>query len=632
MNNTFQTLSETVQQIMETRSTNSKVTICAQYFKSLNSEENLNLAAQFLAEGAFSNISGKRAVVGSRTYSTCAAEFCEIDYEKVFKPSKTALGSSSETIEKLMHNIEVAHEKLTPAQLSLAEVESIYEDISNVSSRADKQQILREAWQQMTPLEIKFFIRIMTRGSLRIGFESRSVVSSIAKAFDKKVEDIRYAHMITGSIGRTVVLCKRNRLDEATFKLFHPLSFMLASPIESRAVSDLNQYIAEEKFDGMRGQMHLSGDKVELYSRDLNEIIHSFPEIVEFFANRNLPDVVLDGEVCVYKDDEILPFQLLQKRMGRKKPSKKMMQEYPVLFIAYDVLFYDGTPIFEKTLTERRIILEKISERYHLPVTNQFEITNGDSVDKLFERALAHGNEGLMLKKKDSTYEYGQRRKSWLKVKKPGGTLDTVIMYAHAGSGKRGGYYSDFTLGIRVADDERYEEEFIPIGKAYGGYTDEEMKELNKRIKDLTVEKYGPTLGLIPEIVIELEFDDIQVNKRTKANYTLRLPRFKAIRWDLGPDDTDTLRDVERMYQEKINRKRLKQDKNPSFYFKKINREKDGVHLEGGPHLKSLKIHSIIYCLNQFIMRLETSAINLGSRGPCGVRGYRIISDGISRS
>ena len=569
MSNTFKALAKTAQQILETRNTNAKIATCARYFKSLKTDKDLNRAAQFLGEGAFSSISGKRAVVGSRTYSTCAAEFCGIDYEKVFKPSKTALGSSSEAIEKLMRNIYTARSKRSPANLSLAEVETIYESISNVSSRADKQQILRDAWKQMTPQEIKFFIRIMTRGSLRIGFESRSVVSGIAKAFDKKVKDVRYAHMITGSLGRATVLCKKNRLDEATFKLFHPLSFMLASPIESRAVSDLTQYVAEEKFDGMRCQMHISGDKVELYSRDLNDITHSFPEIVQFFAEQSLPDLVLDGEVCVYKNEEILPFQLLQKRMGRKKPSDEVMEKYPVLFIAYDILFHDNEPIFEKSLTDRREILSELAEECHLPISNQFEITDEDSVEELFERALAHGNEGLMLKKKDSTYEYGQRRKSWLKVKKPGGTLDTIMMYAHAGSGKRGGYYSDFTLGIRVAEDERYEEEFIPIGKAYGGYTDKEMKRMNKRIKDITAEKYGPTLGLIPDIVVELEFDDIQVNKRTKANYTLRLPRFKAIRWDLAPKDTNTLRDVERMYDEKINRERLKQDENPSFYFER---------------------------------------------------------------
>ena len=570
--NSFQKLAETAKRINETRSTNAKIACCAQYFQSLG-EDDLNLAAQFLGEGAFSSISGKRATVGSRTYSICAAEFCEINYEKVFKPCKTALGSASEAIEKLMHNIEAARNKREPTQLTLQDIESIYKDIYSVSSRADKQQILRNTWKQMTPVEIKFFIRIMTRGSLRIGFETKSVVSALAKAFSKNVEEVRYAHMITGSVGKTAVLCKNNNLDKATFKLFHPLSFMLASPIESRAVENLDGYVAEEKFDGMRAQAHISGQQIELYSRDLNDITHSFPEIVQFFIKKDLPDLVLDGEICVYKNDEILPFQLLQKRMGRKKPGNKIIEKYPVLFISYDLLYHVNQPIFEKELWERRNLLSDLSQLYELPITNQFEVEGNDHVDELFERALAHGNEGLMLKKIDSTYEYGQRKKSWLKVKKPGGTLDTVMMYAHAGSGKRGGYYSDFTLGIRVAEDERYEEEFIPIGKAYGGYTDEEMKRLNERIKDLTVEKYGPTLGLIPEIVVELEFDDIQENKRTKANYSLRLPRFKAIRWDLSPKDADTLKDVEQLYQKKIDKERLKQEENPSFYIKQTDEE-----------------------------------------------------------
>ncbi|MEL7832526.1 ATP-dependent DNA ligase [Fodinibius sp. Rm-B-1B1-1] len=563
----FQQLAETAQQINEMRSTNAKISLCADYFCSLE-DMDLRLAARFLGEGAFSSISGKRATIGSHTYSTCAADFCEIDYEKVFKPCKTALGSASEAIEKLMNNIEAARTKRQPNQLTLHQIESLYEDIHQVSSRDDKQEILCEAWRQMTPVEIKFFIRIMTRGSLRIGFETKSVISALAQAFAKELDSVRYAHMITGSIGKTAVLCKNDRLAEASFRLFHPLSFMLASPIESRTVKNLDDYIAEEKFDGMRAQVHVSGQQVEIYSRDLNNVTHSFPEIKQVFLKKNTPDLVLDGEICVFKNDEILPFQLLQKRMGRKKPSKKVLEQYPVLFIAYDLLYHQNKPTFEHTLIERRQLLEQLSNQYKIPITNQLEVRDSNHVEKLFGRALAHGNEGLMLKKKDSTYEYGERRKSWLKVKKPGGTLDTVLMYAHAGSGKRRGYYSDFTLGIRVAEDERYEEEFIPIGKAYGGYTDKEMKRLNERIKDLTVEKYGPTLGLIPKIVVELEFDGIQQNKRTKAKYSLRLPRFKAIRWDLSPKDTDTLKDVERMYQEKINRDRLKQDENPSFLFK----------------------------------------------------------------
>lgn len=561
---TFFELCSTIQTIRETRGSNAKISTCANYLKQL-ADDDLNLACRFIGEGAFDNVSGKRASVGSRTSGLAAAEFCEIDYDLVFKPCRTATGSSSETIEKLMFATPDARRKREPKPWSLTEVEQVFENLFDVSSRADKQEILLDTWEKMTPVEVKYFIRMLGQGSLRIGFETRSLVSAIARAFNCETETVRYAHMITGSTGKTAVLAKHNRLDEATFKLFHPLSFMLASPIESRALDSLNGYICEEKFDGMRCQLHAEGDQIKLYSRDLNDITATFPEILSRYREKKLPPTVLDGEICVFIENTIQPFQLLQKRMGVKKPGKKILDKYPVIFIAYDLLYNGEHPIFDEILNERRAQLHQISETYNIPTTKQFPVNDREHLQELFDEALSHGNEGLMLKKEDSTYEYGQRRKSWLKVKKPGGTFDTVMMYAHAGSGKRGGTYSDFTLGISVKDDERYEEEFIPIGKAYGGYTDEELRRMNKKIKELTVEKYGPTLGLLPKLVIEIEFDDVQVNNRTKAGYTLRLPRFKAIRWDLGPDDVDTLEDVERYYNQKIEAERTDQSENPSF-------------------------------------------------------------------
>jgi len=570
--NTFRRLAELAQTIKETRSTNAKIAQCSRYFSSFEDVTYLKLASMFLGEGAFSNVSGRRAGIGSRTTSTCAAEFCGVDYEKVFKPCRYATGSASEAIEKLMSNMDQARQRRYPGNLNLKEIKTTYNKIYSAKGRAEKQDILWDLWKQMTPVEIKYFIRIMSRGSLRIGFETRSVVSALAKAFDKSLEDVRYVHMITGSVAETAAMSFHDELDAARFTMYQPISFMLASPIESRKISDVSQYVAEEKFDGMRCQLHAGPDKINLYSRDLNDITGSFPDIVTDFKQLNVPECVMDGEICVYYDDRIQPFQLLQKRMGVKKPTKMLLQNYPVIFVAFDLLYINGHPLFSYDLMDRRKRLNELSSNYGIAVTRQFSVSNRSEVDERFEEAVAHGNEGLMLKKSDSLYEYGQRRKSWLKVKKPGGTLDTVIMYAHAGSGKRGGYYSDFTLGIRVAEDERYEEEFIPIGKAYGGYTDEEMKKMNKKIKELTVEKYGPTLGLIPEIVVELEFDDIQVNKRTKANYTLRLPRFKAIRWDLAPTDADTLKDVERLYQQKIERERTPQSQNPSFVIPNSNK------------------------------------------------------------
>lgn len=566
--NSFRKLCETAQTISRTRGNNAKIKLGAEYFQSLSDEKDIQLATRYLGEGAFPSVSGKRASVGHRTIATLAAEFCEVDYDLVFKPSRTATGSSSETIQRLFENIPEARAKWNAENLSLQQIDEIFESLYIASKRDTKQQLLLDTWTKMTPLEVKYFIRILGQGSLRIGFETKSVESAIAKAFGKEIESVRYARMITGSVEKMALLAKKNRLDEATFKMFSPISFMLASPIESRSVENLSDYIAEEKFDGMRCQAHIADERVELFSRDLNEITSSFPEIVEFFSDKKLPKMVLDGEICVFKDDTILPFQMLQKRMGVKKPSEKLLAEYPVLFIAYDILFKDGDPLFDLSLIKRRELLEAISKSHKLPLTSQMDISDKDDIEELFQRALNHGNEGLMLKRKDSVYEYGQRKKSWLKVKKPSGSLDTVMLYAHAGSGKRGGTYSDFTLGISVKNDDRYEEEFIPIGKAYGGYSDEELKKMNTLIKEITLERFGPTLLLKPHLVIELEFEDIQVNKRTKAKYTLRFPRFKAIRWDLSPSDADTLKDVERMYEEKINEQRERQGKNPSFVFK----------------------------------------------------------------
>lgn len=561
----FRELCTLIQKIAGTRGTNTKIEACAGYLGSLTSDLDLSLAARFIGEGAFESVSGKRASVGSRTSATAAAGFCEIDYDFVFKPCRTATGSSSEAIEKLMENLDAATAKRKPEELSLHRVCEIFESLCRARSREDKQEILTETWKKMTPVEIKYFIRMLGQGSLRIGFETKSLTSAIAKAFDRELNQVRYAHMITGSIGKTAVLAKNDSLDEATFRLFHPLSFMLASPAESRLIDNFDDYLAEEKFDGMRCQVHVKREKVRLFSRDLNDITHSFPDVCSFFLNRDTPPAVFDGEICVFRDDKIMPFQMLQKRMGIKKPGHKLLEQYPALFIAFDLLFTDDSPCFDWPLGKRRARLEQIAESCRVPVSTLKTVTGKPDVEACFNKALENGNEGLILKKKGSRYEYGQRNKSWLKVKKPGGSLDTVMMYAHAGSGKRGGLYSDFTLGISVKHDERYEEEFIPIGKAYGGYTDNELRELNKRIKEITVEKYGPTLGLLPDIVVELEFDDIQINKRTKAGYTLRLPRFKAIRWDLSPSDADTLKDVERIFEEKMSRDRKKQKENPSF-------------------------------------------------------------------
>lgn len=599
----FSDFAKTAQNLAETRKTSEKIRLCADYLKTITTDADLDRAVRFLGEGAFSTLSGKRAAVGHRTIAQCAALYLEVDYERVFRPSRVATGSASETIEKLMENLDSARRKrLNSTRLSLADLDQRYESLAALRKREEKEDFLMEVWRDLSPLEIKYFLRILGGGSLRIGFETRSILQSIALAFEQDPETVRYTHMISGSLGKTAVMARNRTLENARFTLFQPIAFMLASPVESRIIDDLHNYIAEEKFDGMRCQVHVSGPDVRLFSRDLNELTESFPELVRDFAGRSMPPTVLDGEICVYTANTIQPFQRLQKRMGVKKPSEKLLREQPVIFVAFDVVYHapvdaregdlpeDETPdrtldentdetvyknpdgntdetldqttdgtLFNVPLSQRRTLLEGLCERFEIPIVEQKPLVSEADMNHLFDQAISHGNEGLILKHRESAYEFGQRRKSWLKVKKPGGSLDTVILYATAGSGKRGGTYSDFTLGVRVNEDERYEQDFVPIGKAYGGYTDEELKKLNAAIKPLIRERFGPTLSIEPRLVVEIEFDEIQLNKRTKAGYTLRFPRFRAIRWDKSPSDTDTLAEVERLYREKSERKRKPQ-------------------------------------------------------------------------
>jgi len=404
----------------------------------------------------------------------------------------------------------------------------------------------------MSGLEIRYFLRVLSQGSLRIGFDARNVVSAVAEVFDIDPEKLRSAWMLTGSAGEVARMCMEGKLDAAQFELFRPLAFMLASPLEQKNIDDWPAYVAEDKYDGMRCQMHAHGQEIRLFSRDLNAIGDSFPDLIADMQARNIPSLVLDGEICVVTEGQIRPFQWLQKRMGAKKPGKALLEEYPVQFIAYDILFHKEELLIQQPLSQRRERLVQVSEGYGITVAGQVPVGEEADIDRYFDLAIRRGNEGLMLKRLDSVYEFGQRRSSWLKVKRPGGSLDTVILYATAGSGRRGGTLSDFTLAVRVADDDRFEQEWVPIGKAYGGYTNDELRQLNEAIRPLIVERFGPTVSVQPKIMVEIEFDAIQENKRTKAGYTLRFPRFKAIRWDKPITEANTLRDVEKQYKLRV--------------------------------------------------------------------------------
>jgi DNA ligase-1 len=566
MDQSFQKWAETVQKIGDVSSTKTKTALCATYLSSIQSDYDLKLAARFLVEGPFAATSAERVAMGSRTYSTCAANFCNIDYEEVFKPCKRALADAPEVIEKLMRNIEAANRKRSPENLSLTEVEEIYVALSKVSTRVEKQRILMKVWKKMSPLEIKYFIRVMASGSLKVGLEAENIVAAISEAFDQLISDVRYVYTITGSIGQTAVLAKNDRLASASFSLFHPIPLMSGIAGKLPEKGELGKYVVEESFDGLRSQIHIRGKNVTIYSQNGEDITDYFPEIESFFTNRNIPGLVVEGVICAVEDDEILSGRYIRQRLRSKRNPLEKTNPVSAVYISVDIIYFNKEDLLKKKLVERRKVLTELAQKYSFPIAKDLNHKKWGISDKGLDHYLEEDRKNIILKKRNSIYEYGRESNSWLKMKRAGASLLVVLVYAHTDSSRRSGNYESFTVGIRVENDERYaEEDFIPIAKVDDQSTNI-MKPLNEQIKELVVERFGPTRRLQPKMVIEIEFDEVRINKRRKANYILWNPRLKATHPELDPDQGNTLKDVEQIFRDGANPKPSKQSRKPLFY------------------------------------------------------------------
>jgi DNA ligase-1 len=371
--------------------------------------------------------------------------------------------------------------------------------------------------------------------------------------------------MLTGDIGRVAALARDDALAEAELVLFHPLKFMLASPAEDadeiiRRLGD--EVWVEDKYDGIRAQLHKRGPDVRLYSRDLHDISAQFPEVVE--AARDLPwDAVVDGEILAFKDGLVLPFISLQARLGRKAPSATIQAEVPVIYVAFDLLAigdgpegrdldHDGAvePLLRATLRERRARLDALAMpsaidggrflRSHLAVA-----ADAEALEQAFLAARARRNEGLMVKDPDSAYSPGRRGLGWLKMKKALATIDCVVVGVEVGHGKRHGVLSDYTFAVR--DDETGK--LVNIGKAYSGLTDAEIAEMTAWFEDHTIARFGRYRQVEPTVVVEIAFDVIVRSKRHGSGFSLRFPRIHALRRDKSVDDIDTVATVTELYE-----------------------------------------------------------------------------------
>jgi DNA ligase-1 len=428
--------------------------------------------------------------------------------------------------------------------LSLADADEIYQKLFRARLTARKLEILIEAQRSYRPLTIKYFLKVITRG-LRIGLQGKLVEEAVAAACGVSHESVRDAVNRLGDLARVAVAARRGELAEIEARLFHPMEFMLAKPLERlEDIAEPADWIVEDKYDGVRSQAHFESGHVQIFSRGMEDVTAAFPELRD--ALRALEgNGLLDGEILAWRDGRALNFNVLQQRIARKRVRATLMAEIPLVFMAYDILLRNGELLLKKPFEERRGILCQTLGGQPIPIliSPQYSIQTHEGLDRLFGEARARGNEGLVLKRKGSLYEPGRRSGAWHKLKRPYATLDVVITAAEQGNGRRATVFSDYTFAVRS------ENGFVNVGKAYSGLTDEEIRQLTRLLRAASTDRFGRVMLVKPEIVLEVAFDGVQKSPRHKSGYALRFPRIVRWRQDKRPEDCDDLACVAALYQ-----------------------------------------------------------------------------------
>ena len=418
------------------------------------------------------------------------------------------------------------------------------------AARREVPQLL-EGWLDALDATGRWALLKLITGALRVGVSARLAKTALADLGSPGLAEIEELwHGLEPPYGALFAWIEgRAGAPEIDRRAaFRPL--MLANPLEERELDGLDSagFRAEWKWDGIRVQLAAGGGRARLFSRSGDDIGGAFPDIVEAADF----DAVLDGELLVLRDGEVAPFNDLQQRLNRKTVSAKMLQAHPAHVRIYDLLFEAGDDLRGLSFDERRARLEAWHARVAPARSDLSPLIPFESWDELRAlRAAARdaGIEGLMLKRADSRYLAGRPKGPWFKWKRDALILDTVLMYAQRGHGKRSSFYSDYTFGV-WRDAEEGGVELVPVGKAYFGFTDEELRRLDKWIRDNTVERYGPVRAVAPGLVLEVAFDAIHRSKRHKSGLAMRFPRVHRIRWDKPPAEADWLAAAEALVVE----------------------------------------------------------------------------------
>lgn len=401
-------------------------------------------------------------------------------------------------------------------------------------SQREKLRVAQGLFGNARPLEGRYLTRLMLE-ELRIGMGEGNVRDAVARAFDIDVRLVEHAHQAMNDLGEVALLARRDpgALARVTIEPFRPVKMMLAQAgTIAGQLTDHGEVAVEYKYDGSRFQFHKQGDVCRIYSRRLEEVTESLPDVARQLQEATDHDVILDGEAVAVRDGRPMPFQYVIRRFRRKHKVDAMMEKIELVPRVFDILYLDGETLMDRPLGERRTILEEVLGAH---VAEQFRVGDAAAAEAIYADALALGHEGVMVKVLDSPYTPGVRGRLWVKVKPGVETLDLAVVGAEWGEGRRAKMFGSFLLAVQ--DQGR----LLPVGKVATGITDETLAELYALFKDSVIARSGKEVTLEPAVVFEVGYSEIQTSPNYESGYALRFPRFVRVREDKSVDEVETL-------------------------------------------------------------------------------------------
>lgn len=517
-----------ISSLESTNKTNAKIDAIVNYLENAPDNDKLWFLALF---------TGKRPKrpVNTNYLKQWALEITGLP-EWLFVESYTSVGDLGETLSLILpapeHHIEKTLSEWMGELLELKD-----------KTEEEKKQYVLQSWNGLDYTE-RFIFNKLIGGSFRIGVSKKLLINALSKY--SEIEQNQLMHSIMGKWNFDEVnfqdLIEGTNINPDNSK---PYPFCLAYPLE-KEIEDLGEislWQFEYKWDGIRGQLIKRNGEVFIWSRGEELVTPQFPELKETLENVE-GDFVIDGEILAVKNDEVLNFNELQKRLNRKNITKKMMEEIPVQVFAYDMLEFKGEDLREKPLSERRKMLEELlvqNQNTQISLSQIIQAENYKELKEIREKSREINSEGLMLKQKNSIYHSGRKKGDWWKWKVDPLTIDAVLVYAQKGSGRRSSYYTDYTFAVKNED------KLVTIAKAYSGLTDKEIMEVSRFVTKNSIEKFGPVRTVKPELVFEIAFEGIGFSSRHKSGVALRFPRIVRWRRDKTADEIDELEEVKKL-------------------------------------------------------------------------------------